>query len=90
MGIGDAQWILVEAISMCDGMEIRSMMSLYIWAQMDSKGFCGAIQSNTGYKAMADDRTRPLERLLARDREDSGRVVGQKGESKGNRNINLS
>ena len=83
MGIGDAQWILAEAISMCDGMEIRSIMSLYIWAQMNSKGFCGAIQSNTGYKAMADDRTKPLERLPARDREDSGRVVGQKGESKG-------
>ena len=62
------------------------MMSLYIWAQMNSKGFSGAIQSNTGYKAMADDRTRPVERLPARDREDSNeRVVGQKGEAKGKR-----
>lgn len=75
---------------MCDGMEIRSMISLYVWAQMDSKGFSGAIQSNTGYKAMADDRTRPVERLPARDREDSNeRVVGQKGEAKGKRKIIL-
>ena len=59
------------------------MISLYIWAQMDSKGFSGAIQSNTGYKAMADDRRRPLERLSAREREDSWRVVGKKGEGKG-------
>ena len=71
MGIGDEHWILAEAISMCDGMEIRFMMTLYVWAQMNSRGSCGATQSKTGYKAMADDRRRPLERLSAREREDS-------------------
>ena len=89
MGIGDAQWILDEAISMCDGMAMFSMLTLYVWAQMDSRGSRGDIQSNTGYKAMADDRRRPWERLSAREREDSWRAVDKKGEAKGKSSIVL-
>ena len=83
MGIGDEQWILAESSSMYDGMKLWPMMTLCVWAQMNSRSYCGAIESTTGYKAMADDRRRPLERRSARDREDSWRVVGNKGEGKG-------